>query len=536
MKMSPRTIELDTASLSSKVTGLVEDGLALFRGIPYASYAQRWTHSQTLHSLPSSFDATRYGPRCPQGEGLVLVTGGVTDEVPADDEMNCLNLNVAVDQGALAAKSTKLPVMVWIHGGAFKYGANSVARYRPHTLCNFARRERKPFVLVQIQYRLGPLGFAASEDLDTEHTEADDPSSRVPAGNFGLVDQIRALEWVRDHIEDFGGDPLNVTAFGVSAGSASIHYHILTGKPLFDRGILMSGSAPTLGPLPRRLYEKAWQGFIANTEAALVKLSPQARLEKLRALDVSSVISNYSAAPMGPMGDGTLLPKSWNYLEAQAPTRCKSIIIGDTQVEAIIMDGLISAYPLHKFDQVVRRIVSKPSDFYTAFDFPMQDDAENDQTAYVHAMRSWLSLGMFQWPGVLVARTFPGSVYHYHFDEPSPYPGPTVGIPYHGQCALFVHMNDSQSYPEDVRKTAEKMASLWTAFAYNSPKGEDKGPWEPYNKGERFMRFGPHGETEMQSFESDRVRGYKWLPWVKENFEELRRLTVALTIDPEVGM
>lgn len=389
-------------------------------------------------------------------------------------------------------------------------------------------------VLVQIQYRLGPLGFAASDDLATEPAQlnglSNGASRELPAGNFGFVDQIHALEWVRDHIGDFGGDATNVTAFGVSAGSASIHYHILTGSPLFDRGILMSGSAPTLGPLPPHLYEQAWQNLVARTDIELSSLSPQERLLRLRALDVKDLLSKYTNAPMGPMGDGSLLPRDWKYSAPQSATRCKSIIIGDTQVEAIIMDGLISAFPAPRLDTIVKSTVTKPSQFYSAFGFPADEAA--DQTAYNHAMRSWLSLGMFQWPGFLVANTFPGRVYHYHFDEPSPYPGPTFGIPYHGQCALFMYLNDTPSYPESAKKTAESMARLWTAFASETPGSQSGSPWEEYGKAGRFMRFGPQGSNEMQSFGSDKVRKYKWLPWVMENYEELRRLTVALTVKP----
>lgn len=110
-------IEHQVPSLNASITGEVEEGIACFRGIPYASLTKRWTHSTTKHSLDSPFDATKYGPRCPQGEGMVLVTGGMNDLTPGDDEFKCLNLNVAVQEEALRARSA-LPVMVWIHGYA----------------------------------------------------------------------------------------------------------------------------------------------------------------------------------------------------------------------------------------------------------------------------------------------------------------------------------------------------------------------------------------------------------------------------------
>lgn len=119
--MAP-TITHHLPSLKADVTGEVDEGIALFRGFPYATVDKRWTHSRLNHSLQSPFNATQYGPRCSQGEGEVLVTGGVNDPIPGDDEFDCLNLNVAVPQEALkngGASGRLLPVMVWIHGYVF---------------------------------------------------------------------------------------------------------------------------------------------------------------------------------------------------------------------------------------------------------------------------------------------------------------------------------------------------------------------------------------------------------------------------------
>jgi carboxylesterase type B len=110
-------------SLQSEITGEYDEiyGLAYFRGIPYATVDKRWTHSQTQHSLPSSFDATKYGPRCVQEEGEVLVSGGTNDPTPGDDEFKCLNLNITVPKECLPQSEngktkTMIPVMFWIHG------------------------------------------------------------------------------------------------------------------------------------------------------------------------------------------------------------------------------------------------------------------------------------------------------------------------------------------------------------------------------------------------------------------------------------
>jgi carboxylesterase type B len=111
------------SSLHSDIIGELgrDAGFALFRGIPYASVEKRWTHSRTRHSLTSPFNATEFGPRCVQRNGPVLVSGGVNDPIPGDDEFKCLNLNICVPEEAISgyqggSEGSKLPVMVWIHG------------------------------------------------------------------------------------------------------------------------------------------------------------------------------------------------------------------------------------------------------------------------------------------------------------------------------------------------------------------------------------------------------------------------------------
>jgi carboxylesterase type B len=114
-----QTFSVKASSLGADIVGTLdkETDIALFRGIPYATFSKRWTHSETLHSLEHGFNATKMGPRCPQLAGMVLVSGGTNDPLPGDDEFKCLNMNIAVPKEALDVDKVKsLPVMVWIHG------------------------------------------------------------------------------------------------------------------------------------------------------------------------------------------------------------------------------------------------------------------------------------------------------------------------------------------------------------------------------------------------------------------------------------
>jgi len=215
------------------VRGVGEPGLAVFRGLPFARPPVgplRFQPPEPPEPWSGVRDASRFGPAAAQNGALVgpLMSLGI-DRTGED----CLYLNVWTprpDRG-------RRPVLVWIHGGAFVLGSGSQTLYNGSTLAR-----RGDVVVVTINYRLGVLGFLRARDRF---------GGRLPAtGNEGLLDQIAALEWVRDEIRAFGGDPDNVTIFGESAGAMSCA--TLLGLPrargLFRRAILQSGAANFLWP------------------------------------------------------------------------------------------------------------------------------------------------------------------------------------------------------------------------------------------------------------------------------------------------
>jgi para-nitrobenzyl esterase len=215
------------------VRGAPESGLTVFRGLPFARPPvgpHRFRPPEPPEPWTDIRDATRFGPSAAQNGALVgpLMSLGI-DRTGED----CLYLNVWTPR----ADRGRRPVLVWIHGGAFILGSGSQTLYDGSTLAR-----RGDVVVVTINYRLGVLGFLRTRDRFGQ---------RLPAtGNEGLLDQIAALEWVRDEIEAFGGDPGNVTIFGESAGAMSCA--TLLGLPrargLFQRAILQSGAANFLWP------------------------------------------------------------------------------------------------------------------------------------------------------------------------------------------------------------------------------------------------------------------------------------------------
>lgn len=436
--------------------------------------------------------------------------------------------------------------------GAFNYGANSVARYRPSAFCAHALLINKPVVLVQINYRLGPLGFAMSSDLSSDDTsEAGQQDTPRYRGNFGLIDQRNALEWVQSHIRDFGGDPERVTTFGVSAGSASIHYHILTGQPLFDRAIMMSGTAGSLGPLPLSLYQQEWDKISAA--CGLTSESATMRLAALRDLNVDELLKAYTQKAFGPYGDGELLPTSWTYtdkLPISSTSRCNSIILGDTRVEGVIFDGFARRMPQQAFYSLLEQYLPDQQtreEFCRVFKFTKDSssslaEANLTEIAYRDALRLFFSVATFQFPTLRVAETFPTSgdddddkatnrrrAYMYHFEENSPYPGPTKGLSYHGQDALYLHLNEAGTtdFPDSAVELSKRMLEAWVGFAYGAE------PWPAYRSEEqgaqgRFMRWGPDGRNEMMTFEQDEMRPYGCLEWARQHWMDMQRLVRRL--------
>ena len=191
------------ATASGPVVGVSADGVSSFKGIPYAAPpvgALRWTPPRAPQAWMTPRDASGYGAICIQPPA-----NGDPGVGPPPMSEDCLTLNVWFPDGA-----RDLPVMVWIHGGGYNNGSGTAALYDGSALA------RRGVVVVTINYRLGRLGFFDHPAL------AADRAADQPAGNYGVMDQIAALEWVRDNVAAFGGDPGNVTIFGESAGGAAV--------------------------------------------------------------------------------------------------------------------------------------------------------------------------------------------------------------------------------------------------------------------------------------------------------------------------
>lgn len=275
---------------------VLADGVEAFLGIPYAAPpigANRWRAPQPVARWTGTRPATSYGADCAQAP--FPPDAAPIRTTPRED---CLYLNVW--RPAKASAAAKLPVMVWVHGGGFVNGGTSPATYSGH---NFAR---DGVVLISLNYRLGRFGFFAHPGLAAEGA----------GGNFGFLDQIAALRWVKANAAAFGGDPGNVTVFGESAGGMSMHMLLQApeARGLFHKVIIESGGGRdrTL-PMPTiATAAKAGEAFAPGLDAAALRALPEAQVTG----DLS-MMTMAKPGYSGPMVDGrTILGASIDGVEA----------------------------------------------------------------------------------------------------------------------------------------------------------------------------------------------------------------------------
>jgi para-nitrobenzyl esterase len=271
--------------------GKVEGQLRVFKGIPYAFPpvgAARWKPPSPMPPWTGVRKAIEFGPACLQPQ-TKLSSIYSTDPVPMSED--CLTLNIWAP-----ADARKAPVFFWIHGGALSGGASRDALY------NGAALAARGILVVSINYRLGVLGWLAHPELSRE-------SPLGVSGNYGLLDQIEALRWVRRNIGEFGGDPANVTIAGESAGALSVMYLMAapSARGLFSKAIAESAYMISTPELKQRRFGSAPAEESGTRLAAALHAS---NLAALREMDAGTLSTAAPAAGFAPWGtiDGHVLP------------------------------------------------------------------------------------------------------------------------------------------------------------------------------------------------------------------------------------
>ncbi len=432
------------STASGKLQGVAHDGIVAYLGVPYAAPPVgelRWRTPQPPPHWQGVRRANQFGDQCMQGQRPGAPASPMSED--------CLYLNVWTPERRAARK---LPVMVWLHGGGFFAGSSSQPLYDGENLA------RRGVVVVAINYRLGRLGFFAHPALAKDSPED-------PIGNYGLLDQIAALKWVRRNIRAFGGDPANVTLFGQSAGGAAVSD--LMASPLargtFDRAIIESGIFST----PSTTLEEAE----ADAEAAAKSwglTDPDAAA--LRAVPASEVLGRSSgpAARTGPMIDGKVLPEDVAAAFEAGDIAHVPLIIGSNSYEAGFFRGMANG--------LSRRFASQWPQIEAAF-----DGYGTHQTAAIEGeLATDMMITAPTWSTARAAARagLPTYLYYFTYLRPSEQgrmPGPShIDEVY----AVFDHMSQVEKHPDaGTRRIVDEMESRWVRFAKTGQPGDDSSPW-----------------------------------------------------------
>jgi para-nitrobenzyl esterase len=443
---------------SGKITGRETGQVRAWLGIPYAAPPVgdwRWRPPQPPPRWEGVRAMDHVGAACIQAALGPLGTGGL----PQSED--CLTLNVWAPANARQAA-----VMFWIHGGAFVEGSGGLAIY------NGAALARQGVVVVTINYRLGPLGFFAYPGLNDESGE--------PAANFGIMDQIAALGWVRRNIAAFGGDPHNVTAWGQSAGAMSV-YDLMTSGPargLFARAIAESG--PILGPL-RTLAQAQRSGEQRAREWGAEDL------KALRALPARA-FNNAGLRDAGPVIDGKYLSEEPRQAFAEGRQAPVPFLLGANSFEASLMGifpglaGRLSAMldengraPYSGGAQARAEQLFTDAGFLEPTRFLAGQMAKVAQPAWLYYFSFLNERRRARAPGVMHGGEIP-----FVFDNVTA-----------GALALI-------ATPED-RQMAQTVSGYWVAFARTgNPNGGGRPDWPGFEAStDKLLDLGPRVEVRQ---------------------------------------
>ena len=461
------------------LAGVSAAGADSFKAIPFAAPPigdLRWRPPASGPRWAGVRDASKYGPACMQ-----RMREGRTLEISED----CLTLNVWTPAGR--KPGARAPVMVWIYGGGFVTGANSISAY------DGTRYAQHGVVLVAINYRLGRFGFFAHPALD---------GGAEPVANYGLMDQIAALRWVRDNIAAFGGDPANVTIFGESAGGMSVNALLASpaARGLFHKAIAESSFARGKNPtLPDA--EQNGRRFAAAQGVTGDGADAAAALRKLAAEAINAPYGGGERS--GPMIDGRILTQSPIEAFAKGEQAHVPYIIGGNSNEA----GGRPDTP--KDPEAAMARFGPDRDKVVA----LYGGGDLRRIAAAAATDTMVGEPDRYMARRMQAAGAPAFVYHFSYVPPS-MRAAACGA-FHGAEVSYVFDNlpteavSAAGYsapaagPED-RAISTAMIAYWSAFAKTGDPGSAGGPrWPRISDG--TLEFGIDGVQARPAFHKDRL-------------------------------
>lgn len=461
---------------AGRLQGVREGSADVFRAIPYALPPvgeRRWRPPAPMPRWAGVRAAEHAGGACMQPP---MAAGPYRRGEQKMDE-DCLTLDVTAPVGARNA-----PVMVWIHGGTLIWGTAQSKMYDGQA---FARRG---IVLVSINYRLGALGYLAHPQLSKESPDG-------VSGNYGLLDQIAALKWVRANIASFGGDARNVTIFGESAGALSVEYLLASpvSRGLFNKAIVESGYLFTMPELRSARFEEQSAEAIG---AALAKKIGAPDLAALRAMDARTLVGAVATAGYAPYGtiDGKILTRqlvdTFDHGE-QAPV---PLIAGFNSGEIRSLRFLLPPLP-HDATVYVADIRARYGNLADAWLklYPPGNPEQTRLAATRDAVFGWTAERLVRKQAALGQRSY---LYFFSHSYPSELASDLAA--FHASEVPFVFGTFADTPPgwpkipdtAGERKLAAAMLDYWTSFARDAaPVAAGAPAWRPVGDGGAYMQF-----------------------------------------------
>jgi para-nitrobenzyl esterase len=481
--MSAGTPSVTVRTALGALAGERADGVVRFLGVPYAAPPLgplRWRAPQPLTPWQGLREARRFGPACPQppATGPTYVS---PDRSGRQDE-DCLYLNVWTQEPGAAARR---PVMVWLHGGGFRNGSGAEVWYDGAVLA------RRGVVLVTLNYRLGALGFLAHEALEAE-------SPFGTSSNYGLLDQVAALEWLRDHVAAFGGDAGNVTIFGQSAGAGSVRalLECPRARGLFHRAIQQSGgfvssALPGPGSLNSSYADKPRIGRLLQGRLGA------GSTEEMRARPVAEVVAagdarmrrSNPAMRWWPTADGRLLPRTVGQDVAE-DTADVPLMLGHVANEANVLVASFGARPM-MYAGMAPGVLGR-----AALDLFREHPPWRPASAWRGLEALFTNLIFLEpaWEMACQLVRLGRAPFVYHFSRVSPgrrdprvLANHTSEIPY-----VFGNLPSDGSLDERDAALSEAMQAAWVAFAAGADPNVAGAPeWPRFDPGAGIvLRFG----------------------------------------------